>query len=508
MKQKSAIIIGAGISGLSTGSYLQMNGYSTRIFEKHAISGGLCTGWARRGYTLDGCIHWLLGSAQGSAFHKLWTELIDFNDIEFVNHSIRVYIETLETADKYGNHIFKLYSNIDKLEEYLLDLSPEDCKPITELIDSIRFLQKYELPPLIEKAPQLRTLADQMNMLKLLPLIGFIKRWSKITNKDFADRLKNPFLKEAFMLLYEGKIFSMLIMTMQLAYFSIGCAGFPKGGSLSLAKRLEEKYLKLGGSIIFNTGVSQVITKNGIATGILTEDGRIEFADIVVSAADWKFTVFDALGGKYSNKTIESLKNQQILQVFDSAILVSLGISRTFEDYPHLLRFPVRTLTLPDGSEFDRMEAHIYNYDDTMAPAGKTVVSVTLPVKNADYWIELRKTDYAKYKAIKDQIAKDVIDILESKFADIKAKIEIIDVATPATFSRYTGNWKGSIQGWMPSEKLFSPSPVKPTLPGLKNFYMTGHWLEPGGGLPIALLTGRNISQVICKNDGKQFRVI
>ena len=47
----SIIIIGAGIAGLSAGSYGQMNGYRTQIFELHDKPGGLCTAWKRRGYT-------------------------------------------------------------------------------------------------------------------------------------------------------------------------------------------------------------------------------------------------------------------------------------------------------------------------------------------------------------------------------------------------------------------------------------------------------------------------
>ena len=39
--QKSIIIIGAGISGLSAGCYGQMNGYDTRIFELNTIPGGV-----------------------------------------------------------------------------------------------------------------------------------------------------------------------------------------------------------------------------------------------------------------------------------------------------------------------------------------------------------------------------------------------------------------------------------------------------------------------------------
>jgi phytoene dehydrogenase-like protein len=503
---KKVKIIGAGVAGLVTGCYLQMNGYDTEILEMHNIPGGLCTSWKRGGYNFDGCIHWLLGSDKGSAFHKLWSELIDMDEIKFVNHSRRVSIEVKDNADKYGRKIFELYSNVDELEKYLLDLSPEDKGPIKEFVDSIRFVQKYELPPLVEKAPEVRNFSEKISMLKYLPLILFINKWSKISNVAFAKRFKNPFLKEAFELIYEGQEHTLLGISMQMAYFSIGCAGYPVNGSLAFAKKLEERYYKLGGKIRFNTKVNKIITENNTAAGIKTDKNEILDADLVISAADWNSTVFEALDGKYTDKVINSLKEQKVLEVFPSVFLVSIGVSRTFEDTSHLLRFPLdEVLKLVDGSEINRMEAHIYNYDRTMSPEGKTAISVTLQVSNPDFWIELREKDYARYKEMKANIAQEVIKRLDNKFGNIKNYVEVIDVATPATFLRYTGNWKGSIQGWMPSEKLFAPSPVKSTLPGLKNFYLTGQWTVPGGGLPIALMTGRNIAQIICKNDKKVF---
>ena len=62
----SIIIIGAGFAGLSVGIYAQMNGYHTQIFEMHSLPGGLCTAWKRKGYTIDGCIHWLMGTNPSS----------------------------------------------------------------------------------------------------------------------------------------------------------------------------------------------------------------------------------------------------------------------------------------------------------------------------------------------------------------------------------------------------------------------------------------------------------
>ena len=66
MKDRSIAIIGAGVAGLATGCYAQMNGYHTQIFDMHGLPGGVCTSWRRDGYVFDGCLQWLMGSRPGS----------------------------------------------------------------------------------------------------------------------------------------------------------------------------------------------------------------------------------------------------------------------------------------------------------------------------------------------------------------------------------------------------------------------------------------------------------
>ena len=79
----------------------------------------------------------------------------------------------------------------------------------------------------------------------------------------------------------------------------------------------------------------------------------------------------------------------------------------------------------------------------------------------------------------------------------------------PLTTERFTGNWQGSIEGWMISEEtmeyMFGKSMDK-TLPGLENFYMAGQWVEPGGGLPPAAWSGRKLIQKLCADDRKKFK--
>src|SRR5665647_3372417 len=134
MARKIAII-GAGIAGLSAGCYLQMNGYDTEIFELHDKPGGVCTSWKRKGYTFDGCIHWLVGTRDGSSFNKAWRELGALPGPRIVDHEEFIRIE-----DKTGKALI-IYNDPDKFERHLRELAPGDSAAIGDLCNSIRKLQ-------------------------------------------------------------------------------------------------------------------------------------------------------------------------------------------------------------------------------------------------------------------------------------------------------------------------------------------------------------------------------
>ena len=109
-----------------------------------------------------------------------------------------------------------------------------------------------------------------------------------------------------------------------------------------------------------------------------------------------------------------------------------------------------------------------------------------------------------RYKLAKEQIADKVIAILDKRFPGLASQVEMRDIATPMTYERYTGNWQSSYQGWLTTTKTMGMRMSK-NLPGLKNFYMAGQWVEVGGGLPAVAMSGRNVTQIICKKDKKPF---
>ena len=502
-------IIGAGVSGLSAGCYLQMNGFNTEIFEMHSKSGGLCTSWKQGGYTFNGSLHWLMGSNESSQFYKLWSELIDMDSIDFYTPEVRLQIESSISRDRHGNNIFRLYTNLDRLEKYMLDIAPEDERVIRKFIRQIRKIQTLEIPPKIRILPQLLPWYKKIGYIKYLPLLFFLRRYGKITCYSFASHLKNPFLKEVFEQLFDGDDMPILIHTIPLAYFDRKGAGYPIGGATRFSDKIEEKYLSLGGTLHFNSKVERILAENNKAIGLQFQDGSKVKADYIISAADWRFTVFNALEEKYTDKIILALGNQEKLKVFHSVFFVFLGLNRTFPEYSGLFRFPLEApLLSPDGTVYQRMELHVHDYDATLAPEGKTVVSVYLCTLKGDYWINLKESDKNSYTKTTEEFARQVIDILEKKFGGIKENIEQTSLATPATFYRYTNNWKGSIQGWFPAKKIISPSPIQQELPGLQNFYLAGHWTMPGGGLPVAIKSARDVAMMMCHKEQIDFKVI
>ena len=104
---KSIIIIGAGIAGLSAGCYGQMNGYRTQIFEMHNIPGGLCTTWKRKGYKIDGCFEWWYRSNPGTGFYQMWEEL------GAVQGQSLVHLEESARVEGKGGKTLILYTDID-----------------------------------------------------------------------------------------------------------------------------------------------------------------------------------------------------------------------------------------------------------------------------------------------------------------------------------------------------------------------------------------------------------
>lgn len=496
-KKYDIIIIGAGIAGLAAGCYGRMNGYRTRIFESHGLPGGLCTSWQRGGFTFDGCIHWLIGSGPNNSLYQIWQELGAVQGRPMVNHEEYLRVEGAD-----GKALI-LYTDVDRLEEHMQQLSPADHRMIREFTRAIRRFSRLSVPP----RPTFRQSLSAF--LSIIPITITYTRLGKLSIRQYAQRFQDPFLREAFGSILELPDFPILGLTAALGYMHVQCAGYPAGGSLEFAKAIEKRYLSLGGEISYHSRVEEIITVQSIgesqACGIRLADGSIHYADTIISAADGRTTIFDLLHGRYADPKIRKFYNE--LPLFPSLVRISLGVNRELSAEPHHIYYQSKPPILVAGELREYISIEHYAFDPALAPAGKSVIIVAFKT-NYSYWQQLKRNGDLDYENAKKGLAEQVISILDSRFPGIREEVEVIDVATPLTYERYTGNWQGAIESWnMTPEtlKIVMSGGLSKTLSGLKNFFMIGQWIQPGGGLSPAAVSARDVIRTIAQKDRKRF---
>ncbi len=496
MTEKSILIIGGGIAGLAAGCYARMNGYRTTIFELHDLPGGLCTAWERKDYVFDGCIHYLFGSGEGQPFNRMWQELGAAQGRRMVDHD-----EYQRITD--GEKTLIVYTDPDRLEAHMTELSPADAPHIQAFCKGVRQFTRFDMSTMYRKPKPLMTLLDWGNYgITMLPFLTPMLKWALVSAGQFAHRFKDPFLQRAIAQMFSWEEAPVMMGMSLLAAMHNGNAGFPVGGSLAFARAIEQRYLELGGEIYYKGQVEKILVENDTAIGVRLYNDEIHKADYVISACDGRGTIFDMLGGEYANRSLRRMYDGHL--PMHSMVQVSLGVGRDLSAEPHWVTHLLDEPVLVAGEPRHELGVKHYCFDPTLAPEGKSVVEIIVR-SNYAYWQRI----YGRrlYDTEQSQVSDIVIDLLEKWHPKIQQDIEVVDEATPLSYERYTGNWMGSTCGFLLTRETMPMliKGVSKTLPGLRNFYLAGQWVEPGGSVPLSAASGRNAVYLICAQDGKAF---
>jgi phytoene dehydrogenase-like protein len=489
MSKQSILIIGAGIGGLSTGCYAQMNGYKATILEMHTVPGGLCTSWKRNGYTFDGCVHNLAGSSPQSVFHGMWRELGVVPALDMHAYEELVRVERPDGAP------LTVYTDLDRLERHLKELAPADVAVIDELIGAARRFTRVDLLGL--------ALAGPLERIKALALVPMLAKYGRLTLEAFAQRFTDPFLRRAFpTIVYDWPQIPVMMLLTFLSRTHIGDYGWPAGGSIALARAVERRFLELGGEIRYQARVQSILVENNRAVGVRLADGSEQRADIVVSNANGHATIYGMLGGRYTTSAIRSYYAAPEDRI-EMGIHVSLGVARDLSGLPHAIVLPLDEPLTIAGELRHRLYVEPFGFDASLAPPGKTALKVVMAT-SFKQWQELQRTP-ERYRQEKQQIAETVIGLLEKRFPGLGQDIEVVDVATPMTTLHFTGNGHGyrSPVSAM-ALALFTGRRLSRTLPGLDNFYMVGQWAGIAG-VPMVAAMGRDVVRAICRRDRRAF---
>ncbi|MFE4666782.1 phytoene desaturase family protein [Streptomyces sp. NPDC056716] len=506
------IIVGAGVGGLSAGCYGQMSGMETRIFEKHVLPGGCCTAWARDGYIFDYCIEWLIGTAPGNDANQVWRELGALDGKTIRNFDV---FNTVVGAD--GRSV-AFYNDPDRLEHHLLGLSPGDARLIRSFCRDLRRFTDLDLFSFLKPAPLLTLREKARAARKILPKLNLLRRTAGTSMEAFAARFEDPLLRRAlpFIFFQDHEVFPLMPYLFNMAGAHRSNTGFPQGGSLGLARSIEERYTSLGGRIDYRTRVERILVEDGRAVGVQLRGGERHYADHVVAACDGTTTLDRLLGGEYSSSRVRRLFEalpQSPESVYPGVVSVFVGFDGDVDaDAPHSATYLLSdadSARLPGVMQSSLVVQLRSRFSDGLAPPGKSVIHCTY---FSDYgsWKTLRRTDRKAYRARKEEAAGFVRDFLDRRYPGIAARIEVVDVATPVTTERYTGNLGGSILGWKSFtdaddlvQGLIDKDRLR--LPGLAGLSLAGQWFT-GGGLVRTAAGGRFVAQYLCAEWGLPFR--
>jgi phytoene dehydrogenase-like protein len=477
-------VIGAGIAGLSAAIYARRSGFDVTLIEQHSITGGTCTSWKRKGYLFEGAVHWLTGSSPKTELYQLW------NETGALNETVKVFTPEIFYAVEHNGQIINLFRDIEKTAEHLLAVSPGDEKQIRRLVNDVKAFSHMSMPIFDIKGvkaqnPKHMSFSAMLKMLSMLPKIG---KLNKISFKKYAEQFDHSGIRRLLQITPED--YSAIGLIATLSTLNGGDGGYPEGGSLAIAKRMTETFEKLGGKLLLNMKVKKVNIENGTVKGVTLENETLATDAVIVTQETIAAVnqLFDTpLNDPWIKELCKSTKSV-------ACIFIGVGIKAKIAQTP----IPAWKLDEPvkyAGKTLTEITFNNYADYEGYAPQGCTALTTALMGDTYDFWRKAK--DEGRYEEEKRNIADQISRVICQKFPQAEGKIEIIDVATPLTYERYTGAHHGS---WM---SVAGPGEKTKMYPGflksVSGLYFAGHRMIPPGGLPVAAATGRTAAQMVCR---------
>lgn len=507
------IVIGAGVSGLMSAAIFSRLGYKVCVLEMDARPGGYIAGFNRLDYRFDSAIHWLNQCGKNG----LVTQAFSFIGNDFPKASIQHKIRRYHVNE----YQYLVTTDVDAFKNQLINDFPEDKKGIIRFFrDAKRIGTSFENFQYINRNMSTMNLLEKANrgmqMLRfVIPFIPHVFYGGEKVEKGLRKYFSNPKLLELF-----GAEPDLLSCLIPIAWTGIrDYQTPPKGGSQTFAEWLAHVNDFYESDIRFKAKVSKILLKDNLAYGVEYEQrGKTHevYGDYVIAACDVK-----NLYEKYLPKELSKpdfLKRLDDAELYASAFTLSLALDCTGEELgfgEEILWISDPTLKrnqLGDGNP-ETSGIHIIAgsvRDKSLAPEGKGTLTIFIPSFIDQYENWGTKMDEngnfsrgEDYKDTKQKVADLLIDRIERELAiDLRSHIVYLDIATPITHQRYTGNRNGTMMGARPGKSNMQAKIAHYKTP-VSNVFLSGHWAELGGGIPVAIRAALNSSLLVLKKDNK-----
>ncbi|HVN16459.1 MAG TPA: phytoene desaturase family protein [Anaerolineales bacterium] len=494
MKKPTAIVIGAGIGGITAAARLAKNGYSVIVLEKNEKPGGRCNQILHDGHRFDlGPTLFLMPEVWEETFAALGEKLSDHLDLRRIDPTYKVHFDD-------GLQL-ELTSNIGDMQTQLEKIEKTAFSGFLSYIAEGNKHYKVSLEKFVG-----RNFYNIFEYFSLgnLPLLFKLKA----LNKHYANAgryFKDERLKAAFTFqnMYLGLSPYDAPATYSLLQYTELAEGvwYPIGGMYAAIQALVKIAEKLGVKFIYNAPVKRINTKGSKVESVELEDGREFQADIFIGNADLPYIYKELLP---DTKPAEKLDKKLYTC---STIMFYWSVDK---EYPQIAHHNVflggdykasfdqifKEHTLPEVPSF-----YVHapaRTDPSAAPKGQDTLYVLVPVGHLDAhtsqdWntliVRARKTVLAR-------LGK------EMGATDLEAHIKSEIVYQPQVWKERFNLEKGAAFGL--SHNFWQVGYLRPQNrhKKYKNLYFAGASTHPGTGLPIVLLSARLTTERILKEMG------
>jgi all-trans-retinol 13,14-reductase len=504
------IIIGSGMSGLTTAAILAKEGKKVLILERHYTAGGFTHVFKRPGYEWDVGIHYVGDMGKKQSFSRKLSDYITNEQLGWADMG-DVYDRVVV-----GDKIHDFPKGKENLKNQFKANFPNDHDAIDQYFSLVNqavranrgFFMDKGMPVFLSK------------LFGKLLRRRFLKYASRTTSEVLNEITDNPALIKILTAQYGDyglpPTESSFVMHALLVkhYFSGGY--FPVGGSSQIAITIDKVIEDAGGTILINAEVDELIIEQGAAVGVRLTGGKELMAKIIISSVGLHTTINKLLPADL-NYTRELSRRISKLKPSAAHSCLYVGLNGT----PEELNLPKANYWIypKEGSH----EENLNNYRDDIN-AELPLVYISFPAAKDPDWqnrypgkstIDIitlmpyevfapwENTDWKKrgedYEELKEKIARRLLAKLYELEPQTEGKVDCYELSTPLTTKKFVNYEHGEIYGLEHTPARFENKSLRPHT-GIKNFYLTGQDISTAGvvgAMAAGLLTA---SAVLKKN--------
>ncbi|MBQ9458216.1 MAG: NAD(P)/FAD-dependent oxidoreductase [Bacilli bacterium] len=504
-----AIVIGAGLGGLSAALALQQKGVQTLLLEKHNLPGGCATSFKRGRFEFEGSLHEFCAFGEPGNYGyagKLINETYGLGIPVAISPDL--FRAVLVSRDGTPFDV-TLPRGEEAFIQALSQAVPGSEKGLREFISLCK--EAYEVSAYFDEHMFEKQKKNGDVKIDAFYFAKHYLRYLQVAEVPFNEVLRKIGVPEnaidilgcyrVYLGVDPAVVSFAHLATMIYSYIHFGPA-LVLPNSHGFASAFVEEFKRLGGTAYFGVEAKEVVAdEQGHIQGVQTDHGFFAAEEVIANV--YPEVAYRDLLSKNIILPAREKKRIGLAKTAIRFVNVFLGLNRSVEDFG----IHDYTLFFPGDLSKERKQETPLDYCDAAAtaynvlnpdisPKGTAIITLTLEYQD-DVWGNVDPADYFKTK---EAVAKKAIaDYEQTTGISIAPYIEEIEIATPWTYARYLGSPEGTPYGYRFDEtntiltQLLSIRRDQP-VPG---FYTVGASGPRGDGYSQTTGNGRDIAELV-----------